>query len=56
MKEDLYDHIIFDPPDPVTNDWTKKYQNARVLINLPTDNTQIASVKNKSNTRKTLQT
>lgn len=24
IKEDLYDHIIYDPPDPVTNDWTKK--------------------------------
>lgn len=45
IEENLYDYIIVDPPDPVTNERIKKYQKARMLINLCIDETQIVYMK-----------
>lgn len=42
IKEDLYDRIIDDLPDPVNNDWSEKdlkKKKTTALINLCTDNT-----------------
>lgn len=34
MKEDLFNHLTDGTPNPITNDWTKKDNRARAIINL----------------------
>lgn len=40
-KEDLFHVITDDPPNPITDAWSKNDKKARVLINLTIDDNQI---------------
>lgn len=47
IKENLYNHITDDPPDPVINDWTENYQKGNVLINFCIEDIQVVYVENE---------
>lgn len=46
MAKNLFNHLTDDPPNALTNDWTKNDKRARTIINLTLEDSQLIYVKN----------
>ncbi|WP_331035945.1 retrotransposon gag domain-containing protein [Lactovum miscens] len=53
IKEDMYDVIETNPPDPLTEKWKKSDRQCRALINLYIEDNQIIHVKNETTAKAT---
>lgn len=53
IKEDLYDVIENNPPDPLTEKWNKRDRQCRALINLFIEDNQIIHIKYESTAKAT---
>lgn len=51
MKEDLFDLLTGNPPNTITNEWTKKDNKARAIIYITLEDKQLIYVKNGTTAR-----
>lgn len=53
LKEELWEVIVNDPPNPITNEWKNRDAKARATIGLLVEDNQVIHIRNATSAKQT---